>query len=357
MSIDVVTLAIAKKYANKIREEIGVRLTCKVVTTLPIIGESSTIYLIQAYEEDQNIYDEYLYIDGSWEKIGSTAIDLSDYLTKTDAANTYLKNTSGSINRLKIVEKLSFDDEESSRVSLQSGAARIGDDEESSYPYLTLTNIPLLGITEDPNGDPTSAVNLQMLERTNTTVSNLNTKVNQHTSSINTMQQTISNLVNEYQDITDEYLEVEDEYSNNPMLFLLDVYQDIQGKYLIDANETLYYYTCTQGPSAALQTLMIYYDDSTITYHEFVNGQRIFSKDLDPSKIYFTLFTSTGSISFYNAGQNTENKNILSFNNPDVEIRNVAKPLTDTSAANKKYVDDAIAAALANLGIAEEGVY
>jgi hypothetical protein len=38
--------------------------------------------------ETNNVYDEYLYLNDNWEKIGSTEVDLTDYLKKTDLTFT-----------------------------------------------------------------------------------------------------------------------------------------------------------------------------------------------------------------------------------------------------------------------------
>jgi DNA repair exonuclease SbcCD ATPase subunit len=41
-----------------------------------------TIYFLQIDPEQDDLYEEYIYLDGQWEKIGNTRIDLSDYVTK-----------------------------------------------------------------------------------------------------------------------------------------------------------------------------------------------------------------------------------------------------------------------------------
>lgn len=68
-----------------------------VVTSLPTTGEANKIYLIKSTEsgDTQNIYIEYAYVNSAWEKLGEykTEIDLTPYLTKTEATNTYLTQT------------------------------------------------------------------------------------------------------------------------------------------------------------------------------------------------------------------------------------------------------------------------
>ena len=56
----------------------------EIVNILPPIGESNVIYLIlRSDPETSNIYDEYIYINNAYEKIGSTDIDLTGYATES----------------------------------------------------------------------------------------------------------------------------------------------------------------------------------------------------------------------------------------------------------------------------------
>jgi len=68
-----------------------VTIDIQVVVSLPISDISTTtIYLVPTSDPElQNIYDEYINTDGTsggWELIGTTAIDLSNYVTTTDLA-------------------------------------------------------------------------------------------------------------------------------------------------------------------------------------------------------------------------------------------------------------------------------
>ena len=54
----------------------------EIVTELPSVGDPHTIYFIlNSNPSTGNTYDEYMYIDGAWEKVGNTGVDLSDYAT------------------------------------------------------------------------------------------------------------------------------------------------------------------------------------------------------------------------------------------------------------------------------------
>lgn len=57
-----------------------------VVQTLPTSGISATtIYLVpKSTSQANNAYDEYLYVNNKWEKIGDTTIDLSNYALKSE---------------------------------------------------------------------------------------------------------------------------------------------------------------------------------------------------------------------------------------------------------------------------------
>ena len=57
----------------------------EVVTELPETGESNVIYLVPKQDTgDNNIFDEYIYVNNDWELIGNTDIDLSNYYTKSE---------------------------------------------------------------------------------------------------------------------------------------------------------------------------------------------------------------------------------------------------------------------------------
>ena len=60
-----------------------------VVAELPTKNiDTNTIYMIPTDAEiDNNVYNEFIYINEQWEQIGSTAVDLSDYATKEELIN------------------------------------------------------------------------------------------------------------------------------------------------------------------------------------------------------------------------------------------------------------------------------
>lgn len=74
-------------------EELGeLGFTPTVVQTLPTQDINiHTIYLVPKTGETGDVYDEYVYINNAWEHIGSTAVDLSNYYTKTEV-DSKIKN-------------------------------------------------------------------------------------------------------------------------------------------------------------------------------------------------------------------------------------------------------------------------
>ena len=57
----------------------------EVVTSLPNTGKDDVIYLVKDEKgKDNNNYLEYLWLNGKYELIGSTQVDLSGYATKSD---------------------------------------------------------------------------------------------------------------------------------------------------------------------------------------------------------------------------------------------------------------------------------
>lgn len=56
-----------------------------IVDSLPDSGEKGKIYFVKKSSFLNDTYDEYMWINEAWEKLGTTSIDLSNYYTKTEA--------------------------------------------------------------------------------------------------------------------------------------------------------------------------------------------------------------------------------------------------------------------------------
>lgn len=76
------TAFVATAITNALADITGIKF--EIVQTLPTTGENGTIYLVSHGGTGTNIYDEYVYVNNAWEKIGTTDIDLSGYVQKSE---------------------------------------------------------------------------------------------------------------------------------------------------------------------------------------------------------------------------------------------------------------------------------
>lgn len=138
---------ISTTYATK--AEIGAlkSISFELVDALPTTGQKdNAIYLLpSAHTTTQNIKDEFIWIAStkSWEQIGSTSIDLSNYYTKTDADKTFVVKVDGkglSTNDFTTAEKnkLANITAGASKVeaSTTNGNIKINDQETTVYTSL-----------------------------------------------------------------------------------------------------------------------------------------------------------------------------------------------------------------------------
>jgi hypothetical protein len=88
-------------HKNEVKELINAisTLTITVVSSLPTSNISpTTIYLVlKADGESPNIYEEYIYVNNTWELIGTTEIDLSNFYTKAESDEKYLPKSIGTV--------------------------------------------------------------------------------------------------------------------------------------------------------------------------------------------------------------------------------------------------------------------
>ena len=56
-------------------------ISFEIVQTLPATGDPGTIYLVPAGQSPTgDIYSEWIYLNSAWEKLGTTAVDLTGYV-------------------------------------------------------------------------------------------------------------------------------------------------------------------------------------------------------------------------------------------------------------------------------------
>lgn len=102
------------------------KFAIEVIEKLPTTKISNTtIYLLTSGAEEKNLYTEYIYVNNSWEKLGTQTVDLTDYYTKTEInsllanidlssyytkTETYSKTETNNLlnNKLNITDLISF---------------------------------------------------------------------------------------------------------------------------------------------------------------------------------------------------------------------------------------------------------
>lgn len=74
----------AKAYAKELFDAVT-SFRVEIVTELPTEDiKEMCIYLLSVDPEDKDYYEEYMYINGQWEIIGSTRINLAPYILRTE---------------------------------------------------------------------------------------------------------------------------------------------------------------------------------------------------------------------------------------------------------------------------------
>ena len=82
--MDIVTLALAKKYTDRLFSKVD-SVSISFVDELPVSPAEKTIYFVPRNESEFDyVYNEYMYIDGGWRQVGSTEMKLEDYYTKNE---------------------------------------------------------------------------------------------------------------------------------------------------------------------------------------------------------------------------------------------------------------------------------
>ena len=89
------TLSLAKAYTDKIKEQLSVGFTPKIVDSLPVLGQNNILYLVlkeNGQEEEGNIYNEYIWIDNKDNFIGSTDTSFNVDVELSDTSENPVQN-------------------------------------------------------------------------------------------------------------------------------------------------------------------------------------------------------------------------------------------------------------------------
>ena len=150
--------SVSPKYSDELvnKEYVDNRLSGKlvriIVPSLPEQGmNENTIYMVPALEtEEQNKYDEYMYINDKFELIGSTGVDLSDYYT-TEQVDNKLEGKQEKFAEVNTNEDMVTLN--SSRPIFHNVAGSMNYNTSTNFNVLASGNIGLLSDTEDYTGE------------------------------------------------------------------------------------------------------------------------------------------------------------------------------------------------------------
>ena len=136
----------------------------EVVQVLPATGESNIIYLVpKTTAQTSNVYDEYIYVNNSWELIGDTEIDLSNYYTKTETDNK-ISTEIGTLDvtgdsNISASKTISSWSETDGKVSITTQDISITKSQISDFPTIPTVNDNTITIKENGNTVDTFTLN------------------------------------------------------------------------------------------------------------------------------------------------------------------------------------------------------
>lgn len=203
----------AKDYAKSLFDQVT-NFNIVKCQTLPTENiQTMTIYFLQIDPEQDDLYEEYMYIDNAWEKIGNTRIDLSDYVTKAllqseiDTVNQTITTKESTINQTIL------DKETAINLSISNLESKHDSDIQDINDLIDNLESDIDDLDSDINASIT-----EQIEQVTQLIEALETKHDQDIQNINT-------------DLTNNYQPKLHEHNNKTLL----------DKLSIDANNNLLY--------------------------------------------------------------------------------------------------------------------
>lgn len=172
------------------------RFQAKIVQTLPASGIStSTIYMVlQTGQTD--IYDEYMYIENAWVKIGTTSIDMSDYAKTAELHNVALTGAYSSLVGKPTIPTNTSD------LSNDSGFITNSVDNLTNYPKTTdLSAVAYSGSYNDLQNRPTVPTSVSQLTNDSGYLTNANLATTNISTFVNNVPYATLNDVRGLEDI------------------------------------------------------------------------------------------------------------------------------------------------------------
>lgn len=143
----------------------------EVYATLPQTGASNVLYLIGPVGAGADKYEEYVYANNNWTKIGDTSIDLADYVTSSALgvalANYYNKND---VDGLLAGKQDTIQDLDAIRRGSQAGATAVQTETLNSALSNTVSESGVYDVTANNNAKFASLSALLSSENLNTLI-------------------------------------------------------------------------------------------------------------------------------------------------------------------------------------------
>lgn len=127
------------------------KLKKEVVTSLPSTGKEDIIYLLKNKNDSNNVCTEYLWINGNWEIIGDTKVDLTDYAKKTEVPTKLSQLEEDSTHRI-------VTDEEKERWNKKFGKEEVNNLIEKRIKSEAIKPLIMTAVIDQANSNPLTCV-------------------------------------------------------------------------------------------------------------------------------------------------------------------------------------------------------
>lgn len=203
---DILTAGAGITITNNVISSSATGAKFEVVQSLPVSDiDPQTIYLVpNTSSQQENIYDEYIYVNNSWELIGSTSVDLTNYYNKSEVNSLFTSQSVVDSTQNSQISSLSTSASEiaSNIASMSTSQSEINSNFTSQINSLT-----------SENSTQTSELTSLSTENSTqtTTIFSLSTENSTQTSEINSLSTAASELSSETTVLASEVATKQDE--------------------------------------------------------------------------------------------------------------------------------------------------
>ena len=133
-------------------------LQIDIVDQLPSIGETNIIYLVKKSGSAPDIHDEYVFVDGKWEKIGNTEIDLSNYYTRAEVDATVTNQLANKVDKVEgsgLISDTDLNQIRTNKADIANLQTSVGDKQEAltAGDAVEISEANVIDVKIDPVSD------------------------------------------------------------------------------------------------------------------------------------------------------------------------------------------------------------